>query len=185
MKDPKILLSRIWVIFDVICFLLALFMTLKNIARFLDDANATTITYKKFGHTVDDKYPALSACFEGEGIYRFNESAIFTAYNIHLIDYEQMVRGGIASQYKYNHSSRRYSKNSLRLNFEPNFDFKVQDLFRIPDIVKTTGFVDEDETPSSSFEKKLGISAIQDTEEPSFNTTYQSSNMFCLIDPII
>ena len=85
MKDPKILLNRIMVLFYVICFLLALYMTLKNVGRFYADANATAITYKKYGNTVEGQYPTFSVCFEGNGFYRFNESAVFTAYGIQRI----------------------------------------------------------------------------------------------------
>ena len=59
MKDPKILLNRIWIIFDVTCSLLALYMTLRNIGRFHEDTNATVITYKKYGRTVENQYPTL------------------------------------------------------------------------------------------------------------------------------
>ena len=117
MKDPKILMDRIWVIFNVICFLLALYMTLKNIGRFLEDANNTTSTYKKYSQSVKDEYPSFSLCFEGDGLYRFNESAIFAAYGIYLSSYEEMLDGKQAFRYDYDPSSRRYSKISLPPNF--------------------------------------------------------------------
>ena len=80
-------------------------------------------------------------CLEGYGIYRFNESAIFTAYGIHLSDYEMMLEGRQAFQYDYDPSSQRYRKRSLSPTFEPSLDLKTQALFQLPDIIEKTSFV--------------------------------------------
>ena len=119
-------------------------------------------------------------CFEGNGIYRFNESAIFAAYGIHLIDYEQMLLGKPAFQYEYNISSRRYIKESLPFTYEPIFDFEVHDLFHPPDIVKRASLVFEDESRSIWFGGNETISAGQITEELPFYISYQSLRLFCL-----
>ena len=59
MSDPKILLGRLWVIFDAICFCLALYMTIKMIGRFREDRSATVISYRRYGDTLEHKYPDL------------------------------------------------------------------------------------------------------------------------------
>ena len=116
-------------------------MVVKNIGRFLDDANDTAISYKKYGETSEDKYPSFSICLEGDRIYGFNEGAIFAAYGIHLSDYEMMLEGKQAFRYDYIPSTRRYGKNSLPTNFEPSTSFEIHDLFQKPDIVKKASFV--------------------------------------------
>ena len=76
------------VIFDAICFLLALYMTAKMIGRYHEDANAIEIAYKKYSRTREDKYPSFSVCLEGDGLYRFNDTYIFSAYGIHITDFK-------------------------------------------------------------------------------------------------
>ena len=180
MKEPKILLSRIGVIFHVICVLLALYMAMKNIGRFHEDKSATVITYKRYGHTVEDIYPSFSVCLEGYGIYRFNESAIFTAYGIHLSDYEMMLEGRQAFQYGYDPSIQRYRKRSLSPTFEPSIDLKTQALFQLPRIIEKTSFVATNESQSIFFGKKDEISVERLLDEPPLYASYQSSKLFCL-----
>ena len=180
MKDPKILISRLWVIFDVICFLLALWMTLKNIGRFHDDINATQITYKKYGDTVEDKYPSFSLCFEGDGLYHFNESAIFTAYGIHLNDYEMMLKGNQAFRYDYDPLTQRYNKSSLPSSFIPNVGFDAQDLFQLPKIFKSASFAALNQSESIFFGRKGRVSFQRSLEEPPLFVSYQGPKEFCL-----
>ena len=180
MKDPKILMDRIWVIFNVICFLLALYMTLKNIGRFLDDTNNTTSTYKNYSQSVKDEYPGFSLCFEGDGLYRFNESAIFAAYGIDLGSYEEMLDGKQAFRYDYDPSSRRYSKISLTPNFEPNVGFQDHDLFQLPEIVKKVEFVSRNRSQSTYYGKRGTMSVGMVGEEPPLYVSYQSSKIFCM-----
>lgn len=155
-------------------------MTFKNIGRFQEDASTTAIAYKKFGRTVQNKYPSFTVCFEGNGLYRFNESAIFAAYGIHLNDYESMLQGKSAFQYEYDPLSRRYSKNLLPLKFKPSIDFEVKGLFRIPDLVMKASFVADDQRNSIHFEKRDKTSSKEDAEEPPFYISYQSLKALCL-----
>ena len=161
------------------CALLAIYMTLQNIVKYQEDESETTISYKKYGNAVEGKYPTFSMCFEGNGINRFNENAIFAAYGIHLSDYEQMVRGQPAFQYEYNISSRRYSKKPLPLNYTPTFDFQTHDLFQLPEIVKNANLIAENESQSISFDGKKAISAGRVVEDP-FYISFQLLRVFCL-----
>ena len=180
MKDPKILLHRMVVLFDAICFLLALYWTLKNIGRFHEDTNATAITYKKYGETSQDKYPSFTLCFEGNDLYRFNESAIFSVYGIHLSDYEFMLDGKQAFQYDYDPSNQRYGKSSLSSTFKPNIRFKVQDLFQLPDIIESISFVASNQDRSIFFGTTNDITVGRVVDEPPLHVSYQSSKQFCL-----
>ena len=58
------MLSRIRVIFDVTCFLLALYMGVKMIVRYREDANATEVAYKMYSQTHEDIHPTFSLCLE-------------------------------------------------------------------------------------------------------------------------
>ena len=160
--------------------LLALYMTLKNIWRYFDDANETTITYKKYLHTDDDKYPTYSVCFEGNGLYRFNESAIFNAYGIDLGNYEMMLQGQQAFQFEYDPFNMRYNKFPLPSKYEPSNDIKEEDLFKLPDIVKKASFVFANQSQSISFGENEKISFEISSEEQPFYISYQSSKLLCL-----
>ena len=154
-------------------------MTLKNVGRFYADANATAITYKKYGNTVEGQYPTFSVCFEGNGFYRFNESAVFTAYGIQQIAYEGMLEGKQAFQYHYEPSSHSYSKHPLAPNFTLHNRFKGQDLFQLPDIIKKAVFVAENQSQSIFFGITDGISVEQIVEEPPFFISYQTLTRLC------
>ena len=180
MKEPKILLNRILVLFDAVCFSLALYWTLKNIGRFYEDSNATAITYKKYGETIQDKYPSFSVCFEGNGLYQFNETAIFAAYGLHLRDYEMMLEGKQAFQYEYEPSRRRYSKYPLTPNAVPSIGFNEQDLFQLPEIIGNVSFVAGNQAESIFFGNKDEISDKRAIRKPPFYVSYQSSKLFCL-----
>ena len=143
MKDPKILLGRISAVFNATCFLLALYMTVQIIGRYQKDENSTAVAHKQFGITFEDKSPTFSVCFEGDRMYHFNQSAIYTAYGIHLTDYNLMLNGKDAFRYIYDLSSRKYSKSFLPPEFKPNVSFGEQDLFQLPNLVESVSLISE------------------------------------------
>ena len=150
------------------------------IDRFREDANSTSIAYKKYGHTFDDKYPSFSICLEGDHLYRFNETSIFVAYGMLRSDYEMMLNGERAIQYHYDHSTRLYNKSFLPSKFKPPESFGIKTLFRIPGIIKKTHFVSENPSQSIFFGNKEAISAGQVVDDPPFYVSYQSAKTFCL-----
>ena len=90
MQDPKIIVMRLWIIFDSICFLLALYMTLKMIGRFREDRSTTSIAYKKHDATLEDQYPTFSLCLKGRDMYKYDQNAIFKAYGIYPVSYTHL-----------------------------------------------------------------------------------------------
>ena len=155
-------------------------MTLKNISRFHDDESVTTTTYKKYLDTENDKYPTFSVCFEGDGLYRFNGSAIFNAYGINLRDYEMMVQGEQAFQFEYDPSSMRYRKIPLPPKYQPSNDIREEDLFQLPDIVKKASFIGAKQGQNILFGEKERISVVRSSKEQPFYISYQSLKLFCL-----
>ena len=155
-------------------------MVVKNIGRFLDDANETAISYKKYGETSEDKYPSFSVCFEGDDLYHFNESAIFNAYGIHLSDYEMMLNGETAFQYDYDPSSRRYSKTPLPPNYQPSVALAAGDLFQFHAIVKQTKLEAQNGSQRAFLVKNEGDSVERFAEDSPLYISYQSLNFFCM-----
>ena len=65
LKDPKILWTRLEILFKISCFLLAGYMTGELFQRYLDNRDASSFTYKTFNEKAQDIYPTFSVCFQG------------------------------------------------------------------------------------------------------------------------
>ena len=182
LNEPKILLGRIKVIFDVICFLLALYMTVKMIGRYYEDRNSTSIAYKKYSDSLVNQYPVFSICFKGDRLYRFNETAIFTAYWIHSTDYEMMLNGYPAFQYEYDPTTRLYSKIQVhsKLKTDIRYNNMAQNSFQLSDIVKQASFLAENEYQSTFYGNKEAIAAGSVVTEPPLYISYRSPRVTCL-----
>ena len=90
-------------------------MTVIMVGRFREDRNATSVAYKKYSETWDDQYPTFSICFRGQGLYRYNESAIFKALRITPMNYKMMLEGRPAFRYDYIPSSKLYAEAPVPL----------------------------------------------------------------------
>ena len=180
MNDPRIMLFRIKVVFDVICFLLALSMAIDLIGRYNEDENATSTAYKKYGKTLDDKYPSFSVCLEGDGLYRFNDTSIFWAYGVHRTDYEMMLNGKNAYQYDYDPSNRGYIKSLVPSKFQPESSFEMLNSFEIPGIIKNSIFLSENPKQNIIFGYEEGILNGKVVNTPPFYINYRSSKFYCL-----
>ena len=108
-----ILLGRVQFVFEIVCFLLAVYMTAILIGRYQKNRSATSIAYKKYAQTVDDRYPTFSICFKGYGMYSYNGSAIYRAYGMNSHNYERMLQGRPAFQYGYDPTRGLYEKTTL------------------------------------------------------------------------
>ena len=152
-KEPKILLNRLWVIFDVVCFSMALYMTVILIGRYDEDKSSTSIAYKKFAETDQDQYPTFSICLEGESLYQYNGSAVYEAYGISSANYVKMLQGQTAFRYEYNTALKLYSKTPLPLTYKTNFTFEnmIQNSHEISDILKEAEFTFESQNSRVSY----------------------------------
>ena len=97
---------------------MALYMTVILVGRYQHNESATQIAYKQYAATDEDQYPTFSICLNGDGLYRYNGSAIHEAYGITPLSYEKMLRGRPAFQYEYDHTRRLFRKISLPLKYK-------------------------------------------------------------------
>ena len=181
MSDPKILLGRLWVIFDAICFCLALYMTIIMITRFREDRSATLISYIKYADTLEHKYPDFSVCVRGDDVYRYNESSIFKAYKINPTEYKMLLDGKPAYRFKYDAASGLYSKIPISPTHETNFTFDqmAKDSYELSDIVKGAEFQTKDARSSIVYRKRKRIGLQKTVDEPPFFISYRSSKFLC------
>ena len=96
--------------FTLVCFLLAAYMTNTQIMRFLKNEDSTTIAFKRFNLSPDDKYPAFSICFTGAELHWYNDKLIFDTFGVSSSKYERMLKGEKIMKYEYDYKSKLYDK---------------------------------------------------------------------------
>ena len=174
MRDPKILLSRLKMIFQAICFLLAIYMSVSFVKRFNDNDNSTSITFKKYSQNPIDKYPTFSVCFKGPLLHWYYDLDIYNAFELRTEKFEMMLQGEPAFKYVYNPSLRLFSKRTAFLSNGSSFDWKKFHL-KITDILLEAHFTSLDENNSRIFRNK----GSGNSDEPPFTLSYQTPEMIC------
>ena len=180
-KQPKILLDRIWVIFNIVCFLMALYMTVILIGRYRENISATSIAYKKYAQTKDDHYPTLSICFKGDGLYRYNASAVYEAYGINSANYKMMLQGQPTFRYDYDPTRKLYYRTFFPSTSKTNSSFEnmLQNSHDILDTIQDAHF-EAEKMNQRIFYKKEALAGGMFVEKPPFYVGFQSPNMRCL-----
>jgi len=160
---------------------MALYMTVILVGRYEDNKSATSISYNQFGDTDKDQYPTYSVCLEGDGLYKYNGSAIYEAYGINPSNYEKMLLGQPTYRYGYDHTRRLFNKTSLPLTRDTHLRFEdiVQNSFEISDIIAKANFHAENQNLSVRYEKNFFFNQTV-VDEPPFYVSYQTANKRCL-----
>ena len=92
-ENPKVRWTRAKGMFTLGCFLLAAYMTLTQIIRFLGNGDTSIITHKKFNQSPQDKYPTFSICIQGRGIYWNHVDNLFWVFGMTSEGYVEMLKG--------------------------------------------------------------------------------------------
>ena len=127
-------MGRLTATFHVICALLAFYMTVIMVDRYIGNADATSITYKKYNNAQTDKYPVFSICFTGVKFNWYHEFDIFKDYGLTSTSYGQMLMGKSSMKYEYNYTSRLYQKShvTMKTDWDDNikqYHLKISDIF--------------------------------------------------------
>ena len=56
----------------ICCFSVVLYLTVKDLKRYLDNDDTTVIEFKRFNASPEDKYPVITLCFHGKYCYVFS-----------------------------------------------------------------------------------------------------------------
>ena len=177
-------MGRFKAIFDVVCFLLASYMTVIIIGRYREDKNATTITYKKFTETVEDQYPTFSICFTGDELYQYNDSAIYEAYGLNHNNYQKMVKGKNAFQYQYDLSRKMYRRIFVPPGYKIDTKFAdiqlVQTTYPMLDYIKRTSFIAGNPAYNVFYkDQNANLNGVS-VEKPPFYIGLQTHERICL-----
>ena len=88
--------------------------------RYFQNEDTTSISYKQYNWTPNDKYPTFSVCLDGNRLHWYNDDLIFYNYGItpSIYDsngftsaqYSRMLAGDVAWKYEYDVTSRLYRK---------------------------------------------------------------------------
>ena len=175
MDDPRRLLARTTNIFQLICFILATYMTIRLVDRFLANRDATSITYKGYSNTLQDKYPTYSLCFQGTPFHWNKDLEIFSAYELTAFDYQRMLVGQTPIRYQYDVISRLYSKIPTSManeSFVNHTNFHVQ----FSEILVSAKFTYENSNHSIHFRNQ----AEKTSKDPlPFKVGYHTPEMIC------
>ena len=117
--------------FQVVCFLLAIYMSVLLVGRFLEDRSTTSIMYRHYNEKPQDRYPTYSICFRGTKFHWQNDLEIFDEYGLNPYQFEQLLKGETTFSYEYDHTSRLYKKvPSIIRNVQPFDLYHVQNYQR-------------------------------------------------------
>ena len=115
-REPKILLSRFKIIFQVGCFLIAVYFTTLFSTQYSENNDLQLIAMKQFNQEEDNRYPTFSFCFKGAKFHWFHDLAVFDSYALNATQYQQMLKGERAERYERSDFYRSYSKTPVFFN---------------------------------------------------------------------
>lgn len=117
-------MGRAKLAFTVVCCLLAGYMVVTQISRFFENRDSSTIMFKRFNISPDDRYPTLSICFEGAKLNWYNETSIFESFGITSTKYEKILKGEQVLKFEYDYKTKLYNKifTDIRNGSNDGFD---------------------------------------------------------------
>ena len=85
-------------------------MTNTQIMKWLENKDASAISFRRFNLSPEDLYPEISICFTGHEIHWFNDDLIFRLFGVTTEVYEDLLKGYQGFAYDYNHTSELFRK---------------------------------------------------------------------------
>ena len=156
-------------------------MTVILIGRYEKDKSATSITYRKYSETDEDRYPTFTICVNGDGLYSYNESTLYGAYGINSANYEKILQGEPAFRYEYDIQRHLYTRTSLPVTYKTHIKFEdiAQNSKEISDIIEESEFKAENQSFTVSYKKK-NVSDGSFIDNPPFYISFQTPKTRCL-----
>ena len=143
--------------------------------RFLENEDATSITYKRYNESPREKYFTFSICFTGTQFYWYHYLHMANVYGITPQEYEKILVGQPAFIHDYLHSSRLYQKLPVNLN---NFSDSLYDQFHVQfsNVVTEIEFLTENENHYTYYGPNTTKTS---TKNPPFYIGYQTPTTIC------
>ena len=150
-------------------------MSASFVKRFVENENATSITYKLFNEGPEDKYPTFSICLKGSRFHWYHPLVIFDAFGLSVEQFERMVKGEMAFKYDFDYSVGLFRKTLTFFNNESDVAFDSFHL-KMSDVLLNANLTALDYRDSSIYSRQQGEDIL--AKSP-FSTTYQTPNMIC------
>ena len=150
-------------------------MAVRLIDRFLENRDATSITYRRYSDTVQDRYPTYSMCFQGTRFHWNNDLGIFSAYELTYSDYERLLIGETPIKYQYNLTSRLYKRILTKMGNESTVNlttFHVQ----FSNLLSSAKFEYENSSHTVKIETQEGQASVKSAP---FHVGYHTPEMIC------
>ena len=145
------------------------------LVKFLENHDATSIAYKKFNQSPQDKYPTFSLCFQGNRFHWYHDLAIFNAFGLTSYPFQKMLEGNDALKYEYNLSTRLYRKTPTFMNNGSYISFDSFHL-QMTDILTDLEFATENPEDMVYYGNNT---KMQSLVGPPFHISYQSPDKIC------
>ena len=174
-KEPKILLHRFKIIFQLACFLFALYFTAHFSTQYSENSDTQLIRIRKFNQENKTNYPTFSFCFKGSRFHWLHDLYIFDSYGLNATQYERMLRGETSEKYERTDLYRSYKKTPVFSNNETEKVFRSF-FVKLADFLYSLNFATE---RSYSDTKILHPNDWNTTKEPPMNLAFQTTDMIC------
>ena len=176
LAHPKHLLLRSQKVFGLTCFLLAAYMSVSQIVRFLENRDTSSISYKILNQSPQDKYPTYSVCLNGPNIFWKHEKLLFEGLGLLSEQYVQILKHNDGWRYKYDRSLRLYTKEPMSMDNISNLHMtKIQ--LRTEDVFEAANLISQD--PDIQKNYKRSVNGTQIPTIP-FHIGFQTADLVCL-----
>ena len=146
-------------------------MTITQIARFFENKDTASFSYKKFNESPLDEYPTFSICFKGTYTYLENDEPLFDSFGIDSRQYELVMKGEHGARYEYDMDSRLYKKVLINIENVSSIGFHQEMYLNINSFMKSA--VSLSQTSMALSGKDNAAKQIE------FYIGYQTDNMIC------
>ena len=174
LKDRKVALHRANVVFGSACFLLAAYMSLTQLFRYLENEDTSSITNKQFNQTPRDQYPTFSICFKGDDVYWDKDEMLFNVLGVTSSQYVDTLKGN-GQRYEIDVKTHLYNKVRVDLSNVTLLDFENV-ILDTKKVIIGAEFNTENKSYTRSFGKGKGGKKL--TYNP-FYVGYQTYHEIC------
>lgn len=160
--------------FRVLCFLLAVYLTAKQIMLYIENPDASVISYKRFNENPEDKYSTVSFCFANDPSVIYND------------DLKELYpsKGPEEPSFKEDYGKLLQGENSSVTNQHDMWNrIDAVDpgkfINQLHTFISEANFYTKDETDSLRYKKTLIEDANMEALNSLFYLSYQDPDHFC------
>lgn len=122
-NEPQTVVERVTFVFILGCIFMGAYMTVTQNVEFLENRDASIISYHPFNQEPSDQYPTFSICVKGKEIYWEKEELLYDSAGITSAEYVEILKGN-GFRYEANENTHLFEKkgfdisNASAINFE-------------------------------------------------------------------